>query len=201
MPLSGYPEAPISARDLADEDVTRYRNFDDRPVGGPLAPHVRAIVPWPRFEVGHDDDDDYEKAALPRVRAFPVPALHDVLLETASEDAIPSALESQLSALLPGVLWIVPRDLSGALRKYGLLHTSVAAPPDTTTGQPMAVEIAGNLETVAGEPVSDFIHWRLSRQERREDWDTPLPGPLRVRLTVATYANVRYPGIGVGFYL
>jgi hypothetical protein len=27
------------------------------------------------------------------------------------------------------------------LRKYGILHTSVAAPADETTGQPMALEV------------------------------------------------------------
>ena len=28
-----------------------------------------------------------------------------------------------------------------------------------------------------------------------------VPGPFTFRISVATYANVAYPGVGIGFYL
>jgi hypothetical protein len=91
--------------------------------------------------------------------------------------------------------------IAARFQKTFFLHTSLPAPPDDATGQPMALEVYGeaihadgrDLATAAGREW--FRDWRWSRER-----DNPVTVPVTLRIDMATYANVRHPGIGVPFY-
>ena len=91
--------------------------------------------------------------------------------------------------------------IASRFQKTFFLHTSLPAPPDEATGQPMALEIYGEAIRADSHDLSSeegrawFRDWRWSR-----DRDVPVAVPVTLHIDVATYANVRSPGIGMPFY-
>ena len=151
--------------------------------------------------------EDFERTAdspeVCLVRAWPVPRLLGAPVAASDEAGLARVLETLLWDRLPGIDWRVPEISLGPLRKYGMLHTSVAAPVDETTGQPMALEIYGDVILLDGRSTSG--QWWTVRglgiAEFFTTLDRPLAGTLDIRIDVATYANVCFPGFGVPFYL
>lgn len=74
----------------------------------------------------------------------------------------------------PGTSWHVERHLSGPIRKYGIVHTSIEAPLDETTGQPMAIEFYAEITRLDGSPAGPGGTWI-------DGW----------RARPATYANIQ----------
>ncbi len=193
-PLKGALEAGLQDGSIRPEQLGR----DEREPAGPLAAYL-----GPRFSIEQvRSAEDYveDERVQEFVRAYPVPGLADVEVEAADDGAaFASALATTLRAHLPWPEWTVERDLSGPLRKYALLHTSLNAPIDEATNQPMALELCGALLTVGGAALPESGSDEWFRRDR--DLDTPLPGPITVRIHLAVYANVAYPGIGMPFYI
>src|SRR5262249_6049335 len=108
----------------------------------------------------------------------------------------------------PGIDWETPEVSDGPLRKYLILHTSVPAPPDEATGQPMALEVYGRLvasdeidpNSPEGRRVIEEPWAPRGAGPSHEERYPPLEGELALVLETATYANVRYPGVRVPFY-
>jgi hypothetical protein len=146
-------------------------------------------------------------SADPRfVRAFPLLPLYGDELDAERDDELAAALERLLHERLPGIRWHVALSLA-PLRVYGILHTSLHAPPDETTGETMAIELWGEVVRWAG-PMSHgepdwFAYRRLGAEYRRKEQliEKALPGPLTVEIRGAVYANIPCPNIDVPFYL
>ena len=140
---------------------------------------------------------------LSLVRAYAVPSVLDLTLVSEGEAQISEQIERLLGERCPGIDWRVgDRNLTGPLKKYGLLHTSVPAPPDVTAGQPMALELFAHISRLAGQEIGPGGVWYdCWRSERGESYaDAPLHESLEFRIKAATYANMTHPGIGVDTY-
>jgi hypothetical protein len=172
-----------------------YQLNDLRPVTGAMAPFLGDRFSIPQLDDGYAAAAERERLAL--VRAYPVTSLVGVPLNANGELNLPDAVEALLRQHCPGVDWHVEHDLSGPLRKYGLLHTSVAAPPDDTTGQPMALEVFARPAKIGA------ASWGQLRRERYQDAypDVPVDEPIELQMRAATYANIRYSGVDVDLYL
>lgn len=169
-----------------------YQLNDLRPVTGAMAPFLGDRFSMTQLDNEYADDDERELFAL--IRAYPVTSLVGVSLSAKDELNLPDALEALLGQNCPDIGWQVERDLSGPLRKYGILHTSVAAPADETTGQPMALE-------VFAKPAMGVASWAQRRTERDQDAYTPVPvEPIELKMRAATYANISYSGVDVDLY-
>jgi len=204
LPKPIWPEPPLDLRSLnVAPGVLVFRQ--ERPQG-PL----QALV-GPRIDVldcvDVDRYDETDHEYLARVAAWPVLPLQNAVFEVDSVTGVATALRLLLSERLPGMDWWVPKHWEGPLRKYGILHNSLPAPPNPATGEAMAIEIFGTAER-AIHPGSDegaelnmaYIAWYRSGA-RDEDQPIAVRFPTRVVIEVATYANVQYPGIGVPLYL
>jgi hypothetical protein len=162
------------------------------------------------ISISHQDELSPALIALIRRRLPTIPWEPDHLIYESPADTVrrEQALErlSQRNEDVTGpkVLGILREDyrMMACLQKYFFLHTSLPAPPDAATGQSMTLEVYGepidangrDLVTAAGHKW--FQDWRWSR-----DRENPVAVPVTLRIDVATYANVRHPGIGVPFYM
>jgi len=158
-------------------DARPFAGTDERPAG-PMAPHVGG-----RFAPADFDQEDgvFGSEELVRVAAWPVSALIGRRIVVVERQGLAAAVLEVVRAALPGFPWEIARDLRGAWDKYGIVHVSMAAPPEASGGRPMALEFFAQADDWApGAPVS-------------------LPATVTVR--AATYANVAFPGVGVPFYL
>ena len=188
------------ARRVATHEGVVYAANDVRPSFGPMMSYL-----GPRHSNADLISEDFERTAdspeVCLVRAWPVPRLIGAPLAS-DEAGLARVLEILLWDRLPGIDWRVPEIDVGPLRKYGMLHTAVAAPVDEVTGQPMALEIHGDVILLDGRPArGDWWTVRgFSIAEFFVGFDRPVAGALDIRIDVATYANVCLPGFGVPFY-
>jgi hypothetical protein len=180
--------------------------LDDRPVTGLMARFLGDQ--YSIEQLSETDDFEHsskeERDAIASIRAFPVKSLIGAQLHASNESDLATQLGALLRHCCPGVEWQLDHDLGGPLRKCGFLHTSLAAPPDDTTGQTMALEVFGDTIQLGTHDFTDpnAPSWILLRYESGvSDWDTPIDEPLTLRIKAATYANVSHPGVGVGFYM
>ena len=182
-----------SERRASEYQGILYQLNDLRPVTGAMAPFLGDRFSVTQLDNEYADDDERELFAL--IRAYPVTSLVGVSLSANDELNLPDALEALLGQHCPDIGWQVERDLSGPLRKYGILHTSVAAPADETTGQPMALE-------VFARPAMGVASWAQRRTERDQDSYThvPVDEPIELKMRAATYANICYSGVDVDLY-
>jgi hypothetical protein len=181
---------------------------DSRRVTGLMADRIGAQYSTAQLLAAEEYPEyltDAQREAVTTTRAFPVTSLVGARLEADDEGDVAGQLEALLRYRCPGFDWQIERDLHGPLRKYGILHTSIAAPPDETTSQPMMVELSGSVIQLAqhdlddenGTTWIDLRLWGKSSDER----DVPISEPMTLRIDAATYANVPFPGIGVPFYM
>ena len=191
-----WPKAALSLRDLAP--LAPDSLPQQRPQG-PLRDYVGARI---RRQLDGDHHTDEELAAAERLTAWSVPALQGATLDVQGVDAIADAVRDVLAKTLPGLDWWVPQHWSGPFEKYGILHGSIPAPPNPATGEAMAIELYGLAEDVL-EPGTRPWFDQLEQRLRRGDVDdvVAVAMPTRVRINVATYSNLMYPGIGVPFYM
>ncbi len=186
----------------AEFNGTVYRADDLRPVSGQFADFVgRRFGLEDLFDRDFHEEEDRDVLSL--VRAYAVPSVLDLTLVSEGEAQISEQIERLLGERCPGIDWRVgDRNLTGPLKKYGLLHTSVPAPPDVTAGQPMALELFAHISRLAGQEIGPGGVWYdCWRSERGESYaDAPLHESLEFRIKAATYANMTHPGIGVDTY-
>jgi hypothetical protein len=181
-----------TVKGLADAVVLALRP----PVGGAMA--RSAGRPYSRARLA--DSESIEPDAVDGIRAYPVPALVGVILAAPTEAELPGALEALLRLRVCAFDWRVEPRISGPIRKYGLLHTSLDAPIDERRGEPMWLELAGDVVTVGGVPVDGRAWMDVRSMPPSALLGAALPGPIEIRIAVATYSNTRYPGVGVPFY-
>ncbi|HEY7355721.1 MAG TPA: hypothetical protein VH590_04610 [Ktedonobacterales bacterium] len=185
--------------------------YDARSVAGLMAPFVGRQYTqeevWQLCRVYQTPDGLEEEELQPlaaRIRAFDVPVLAQAEVTVNRLAELPAAFYNLLSARLLGWQWDAQQEnwerahMTGPVNKYGILHTTLRAPDDETTQQPMVLELFGRVLSVNGQPVG--IGWFKPRQEDRAAEDAIPLGEVRIQLQRATYANTRFPGIGVPFY-
>lgn len=153
--------------------------------------------------------EETDREPLKRVRAYPVMPLINASFQIKSDNELGAAIKALLNEKLPGIEWRPKEDWQGPFRKYYIVHGSIPAPPDMRTGQPMALEIFGELVAIDNimldSPAGhEWIRKRRMALSQAEHFDHPLPdltGDMVVAIKNATYANIMYPGIGVPVYL
>lgn len=155
------------------------------------APHDRAALEASEFLLPEQVDS---------IKAYSVPGLVGVSIVAPDEDDLYGAIESMLLERVCDFGWHVQPRIEAPLRRYGLLHTSLAAPPDDGMG-PMWLELAGTVLALGGVQVAPRSWFEIYPFDLHGPYDEPLPGPIEVRIDVATYANDRYPGVGVPPYV
>jgi hypothetical protein len=132
------------------------------------------------------------------VRAFEVPCLIGAKFCVRTLESVSAALRELLAATIPGFGWESVEVSEAPIRKYLLLHTSVSAPQDLTTGEPMALEVYGRIIRAGDMSQSEAESWPDVWMTKREK--ARLEGPVEFQICQATYANIAFPGIGVPFY-
>jgi hypothetical protein len=151
-----------------------------------------------------DQHSDAELELLPRVMVWPVRTLVGATLEVDSADDIAMAMRQLLSNRLPGPDWWVPDNWSAAFPKYPIVHRSIPAPPNSITGEAMALEVFGTAERAlqphSAESMEAQLRW-LERGARAAERPCVVTFPTRITIEVATYANLAYAGVRVPFYL
>jgi hypothetical protein len=167
-------------------------------VGGLLA--ERTGRPYSRAQLA--ESEYVRREEIDATRAYPVPALLGFVVAVPTEADLPAALETALRERVCAFDWRVESRIVDALRKYAIFHTSIDAPVDERRGEPMWLELAGDLLMFDGEPIGDRRWFDIRPMGARADDElaTALPGPIEVRINVATYSNNRHPGVGVPFY-
>lgn len=200
-----YLEPPDLWRKVdGEEDVFEE---DARPVSGLMAPYVgrrySADEIWVDYcrsnDIGLEDEPESRPRAK-RIRAFDVPALADAVFISHRFCDVSAAITALLSERLPGIPWPqAPFNPWGAI-KYALLHETMPAPPDETTGQRMVIELYGGLESLNGQRASR-MRFNAFHPVGEDEMDTLDLGEMRFRISHATYANTDIPGIGVPFYM
>jgi hypothetical protein len=202
MPSAEWPP------DLWDPHIVA-KAADHRPVQGAMAPYLgpqySAEELWDSYRIYDDVDPDEEAQLQPlaaRIRAFDVAVLRDVTFTIDRLHNFAPALWALLAERLPSSAW-APFDDLGVVApdlKYGIIHEVMKAPADNTTGEPMVLEVYGHLTQINGQPVG--VSWyRAFRPKDPPGTDAVVIGEMTFRLERATYANTRWPGVGVPFYL
>lgn len=196
-----FPKPPLSSKELPD----LVHSQGTLPLG--------AMQPFLGRQLSVDELTNSETLCdeplqlLHRVRAFPVLPLVGVLFQISDESQFSSTLFGLLRERLPGIEWEQKEISLAALHKYLIWHTSIAAPPDPATGQPMAIELYGDLirfnDIILNSP--DGMQWRDAWREKylccQDESQLVLAGNLELNINVATYSNLLYPGVGVPFYM
>jgi hypothetical protein len=167
-------------RRASEHEGILYQLNDLRPLTGAMAPFLGNRFSMTRLDNEFVEDDERDFLAL--IRAYPVVSLIGALLSANDELDLRDSLEALLGQHCAGLGWHVRRDVSGPLRKYGILHTSVAAPADETTGQPMALEVFARPAQIG------VASWVALRRERYQDdyTDAPVDEPIELQMRAAT---------------
>ncbi|MCB0063713.1 MAG: hypothetical protein KDE19_16435 [Caldilineaceae bacterium] len=187
---------PIGAETVRDKPV---RGIMESAVGRQYT--IKEIEHWQEVPITDEE--------LSRIRAFAVPTLLDRRFTIESDRQLPTALQQLLQETLPPFTWDATDVSLAPLHKYLLFHTSLPAPVDLATQQPMALEIYG---TVVG--VNDLQRgtpeWKPWMLEWRQYYRTmirsnpemiSLPERLTLEIHAATYANLWYSSVNVPLYL
>jgi hypothetical protein len=163
-----------------------------------MAAHVGAATALDATELDKLPIEDRE--AMPRVRAFVVPALVDRVVD------IPRTLEANREALallqrtFPFAFdWKLERPIFGALHKQTLLTFACDAPDDEATGRAMCLVVRGPVTHVEGVALdTPEGKQRLERVQRSFSATTDFRATLRsfsmkARIERAIWANVQAP--------
>jgi hypothetical protein len=197
---------PRRPQDLWDSQVSA-RDTDQRPVLGGMARYVGHQFTdeevWQYYRSYADVHAQEEAELRPlarRIRAFDVPALAGVTFGCRRFSDLAAVLEQVVAEQLPGTACgPFDRVRPGRVKKYGIIHEVVPAPPDEATGEDMVLELFGRLESLSGEPVGR--DWYRRRWPEHPPDDDAEIGALAFRLARGTYANTNVPGVGIPFYL
>lgn len=173
-----------------------YAPGDQRLPSGPMARHL-----GPRLapEVVADTEavaylEPAEAEAAKVVRAWTIDSLVGVSIHAATRDDLVSAVAATLADHLGPYAWAPDPHLLLVVDKYGFIHVNAPAPPDETTGQPMAIELCAAQVKPFDLPTSRVAWLEATRRGRVPD------GPYEFRVEVATYANMTLLGALMPFY-
>ena len=190
---------PPTAQDMA---------LDQHGPTGPMSPFLGR-----RFTVEDIFDEDYNDAEelpfLKRIVAYEVPSLIGTRFEISRLGNLSATLQRHLNEHIPGANFVIERDPSGIMRRYQFFHLSTNPIQDEKTGIEMWLELKGALVELDGLAAGTSAWSEMMEKYRDAYWEAvhselPLPpfdGKMVLRIDVATYANVRNPGVGVGIYV
>ena len=208
-----YSQEDLDSLGMSGNDLKG--GHDPRPASGAMAPFLGRRYRAEEIALAlcnaTDNLDDPDPARVLPVRAFEVPPLLGAIFRGDGEEGLGDGLLRLLDERLPGIAWRPCPISIGALRKYLFVHLHVPAPPDETTGEPMGLEVCGDLISVSGIRIrtAEGEAWHRERREREDRQSRtqgtpgllPVEGRLEIEITSATYANISNPGIGVPFYM
>lgn len=159
------------------------------------------------------------------LRAFPVLPLLEAEFTVSRDSELSLSLCNLLNQKLPPIEFEEIEVNPLVLRKYHFIHTSVLAPIDEATGQPMAIEIfayfmdlrapEGSYEQKLFELLNKGDHFAIfpfkeqAFEEKIIDNVFHMPGymehelvaEMTLKITEAVYSNKLLPNITGGFYL
>lgn len=196
-----FPEPPLSPKELPD----LLHSEATLPLGA-MQPFLGQQLSVDEL-TNSDNLCDEPLELLHRVRAFPVIPLVGAVFQIAHESHLSSTLFGLLRERLPGIEWEQNEISLAVLHKYLMWHTSIPAPPDAATGQPMAIELCGDLirfndislNSPEGRKWQDA--WLEKYLPSEDKSQLVLSGNLELNINVATYSNLLYPGVGVPLYM
>ena len=175
------------------------------------------------------DNQDLEEFAkgYEYLRVFPIVALLGAEFSVERDSELNSSLRELLNQKLAPIVFEQIEVGTRALRKFYFIHTSIGAPVDEATGQPMAIEIYAYLKEFCATGESGPYERELSRLFRRaKDENEPflllghrlrlkyfekkdhghayirheLVAHMRFQISEAAYSNILYPNIKGDFY-
>ena len=196
---------PMLASDLPRSTSSELWNV---PVEGSMKPYLGKQ--FTADELHRADNLDEAAKCFQFVRAFEVLPLIGASFTLKGDTELSSAVAALLKSKLPDIPWEGIKVPKGPLRKSLIVHASFPAPLDEATQQPMALEIYGRVVKVQGAPMDSDkgMTWRKERSEalamvyRNPKLGLPeLNTPMEIEMKAAIYANIRYPSIGMPFYL
>jgi hypothetical protein len=216
--ISGLPEALWTEANHRPQLLHGSPNLTELRTQGPGLPMAPFIGERIAEEQLYDEDrfsGDEEVSALRHVFAYPVLTLISQSITIDQPEDIGPTLRQLLARQLPDIDWWVPDGWSGPFVKYAIIHASIPAPPSQGSGEPMALELFGEVSHVTAFDISTqqgselFSEWvlrnrrRVWGQEDPEEATTFIPSPGRITITLraATYSNLQYPGVGVPLYI
>jgi hypothetical protein len=134
------------------------------------------------------------------VAAYPLLPLQGATFDVTCVEDIAPCMRRLMAGCLPGFDWWIPEHWDGPFLRYGILHSSLPAPPNLATGEAMAIEVYGTADTAMEIGSEEWVAaWNAASATGAEVLGVRFP--TRVVVHVATYSNVRYPGVGVPFYM
>ena len=170
------------------------------------------------------DNQDLEEFAkgYEYLRVFPVVPLLGADFSVERDSELSSSLRDLLNWKLAPIVFEQIEVGTRPLRKYYFIHTSIGAPVDEATGQPMAIEIYAYLKEFCSNDESGPYERELAALFRRaEDANEPflllghrirpkyfekkehghaytkheLVAHMRFQISEAVYSNILYPNI------
>lgn len=189
---AGQPPWPASRSSVPNTGVPPLGPMS-RHVGPMLSPDMLSTVAQKQADGDADQADIVAVRSYGRV--FPVPALMGVTVNTVTVADLGPALADLLTTTL-GEVW-PPVLAFGPLEKYWLLHQFYPAPPDWATGQPMELEICGEIQVQGWTSPWD-------RRPREEWFDLPgfmAAGPVTATVKSAHWSNYHLAAIGAPWYM
>ena len=177
------------------------------------------------MQIGRNNSDFLEPEQVEmyrNVQAWVVTPLMGARITVGSDSELSGALLVLLGSTLPGIAWDDVEVSPLHLRKYFFMHTSVPAPRNEATDQPMSIEIFGPMTSIRGldgtyEAALSKIwpedgHWvgrvrdEVNALERnyfpngKDILKMSLTGLFTIQITEAVYSNLRIVNVGGGIY-
>jgi len=130
-----------------------------------------------------------------------------------------------LQSIFPQIPWVDVEVSPLHLRKYFIINTSIPAPMNEATMQPMSIEIFGCMKSIIGSPgtyenalskiwppehgmsqiwdmqIEFFKTVKDMVKDMEDRFNRPLQGEITIEITQAVYSNLMYPNISGSFYM
>lgn len=176
-------------------DQRIYLAGDDRPLGGAMAAVAGGRIASAEIEAGAGLEyaDPVEARAAHLIRAWRLPSLEGVSFVVSNSDDIRATLETTLETTLGRHAWAIDPHVLLVFERYGMLHACAPAPIDSTTDQPLEVEILADPTRFVDLDAAQPKPWLELGKTGRER--------IEFQVVAATCSNVRGLGVGMPFYL
>lgn len=152
----------------------------------------------------HEFDEPKDTAKLKLVRAYEITPLINTTFTISHENELPAVLAHLIESKIPNVIkYEINNSWRLQFRKYLIIHDSLAAPIDTLTKQPMAIELCGRVIEINGIDLDSEAgdQWWFKNKTTNDSLNEEKIGNMVIKIQAATYANVMHPGVNVPFYL
>ena len=178
-------------------------------------------------EIADNQDVEEFTKGYEYLRVFPVVPLLQAEFSVERDSELDSSLLDLLNRKLAPIVFEQVEVGTRPLRKYFFIHTSIGAPVDEATGQPMAIEIYAFLKEFCANDYSGPYEKELSKLFRRAKVENEpflllghrirpkyfekkdrghaytkheLVAHMAFQISEAVYANILYPNISGGMY-